>query len=500
MAGGGSSQSAEARGYALADGALLPLSEEPTLAPFNENRYRFVPRVVGIVGLLVGAVSVMAFVQKRVPEQAIPTSVEAPDDVLPSVELSGVLPFQTWEPRFLDDYPQAKCNDGSPAAYYYRAGDPTKQKWLVWLEGAGWCWDVKSCSRPWHQGLGTSKSFPRSPRRVHAWTRSMQGIFDPVKDPLKGIHVAYVRTCGNDAFLGDSSPQPGTNIPGLSWYFRGKAIIEAVFADLRKRDNLGTNPEHRVLYGGCSSGARGALMSLDYVATNLVGNATTMGLLDSGVWLPLEPHLPELVSFDAQTQSFLQFANASGLISTSCKSAYGEEEQWKCLRGASRLPFVKTPYFITQSQYDLFAISVNFFGRYAPFVGVGPAQKIYAEKYRRQLVHYLPVPELNSGQTIYSTACYTHCTLTSHTFFKIKADGIVLAVLFHRWLNAKTPYQATGYLVDRCDGFNCCPHGEDADKVVTTTTTEAPKLNTTGKTSKQWLSKMPGWSWLVGRP
>lgn len=237
-------------------------------------------------------------------------------------------------------------------------------------------------------------------------------------------------------------------------------------------------------------------MSLDYVAEHLVGKATPMGLLDSPVWLPLQPYRSTIVPFDDQTKSFLEFTNASAFIDDGCRAAYPGNDLWKCLRGASRLPFVRTPYFLTQSQYDLFGISVNFFGRYAPYIKVSTAQKEYAEKYRNQLVQYLPVPAVGSGQTIYSTACYTHCTLTSNSFFEVNADGVPLDILFHRWLNTKYPRRATGYLVDRCKGFNCCPKAQQKSLLGQATTTTVPTTPPSGSESggDTWLH-VPGWSW-----
>ena len=41
--------------------------------------------------------------------------------------------------------PLAVCNDGSPAVYYLKEGDPTL--WLVYLEGGGWCYDEQTCTK-----------------------------------------------------------------------------------------------------------------------------------------------------------------------------------------------------------------------------------------------------------------------------------------------------------------------------------------------------------------
>ena len=42
----------------------------------------------------------------------------------------------------LSAFPQARCNDGSPAAYYRPPANTEKQaakKWMIYLKGGGYC-------------------------------------------------------------------------------------------------------------------------------------------------------------------------------------------------------------------------------------------------------------------------------------------------------------------------------------------------------------------------
>jgi len=365
-----------------------------------------------------------------------------------------------WEPRFLQEYPLAICNDGSPAAYYYRAGVPQSRQWLVYLEGAGWCWDKESCNIPWKIRLGTSIEFPRTPTAVTSWANSLKGVFDNTgRSPFKEWHIAYVRTCSNDAFLGDSSPQEADAArrrePGPGWHFRGRRILEAVFTDLRRRTGLGSQAGDLVLYGGCSSGGRGALVTLDHLAEKFVGRADLVGLLDSPLWVPIEPFKKDQVSFDDQTKHFYKLANASGIVSKDCADTYPGEESWKCLEAAYRLPFVRTPYFLAHSQYDVFGITMNVFGHFLPGHYLNPMQKQYAEGYRQQVIHYLPDPPAGSGKAIFSPACYVHCMFSEVIFYIVDADGVTMQEALQTWLNANSASAATINLRDRCTGFNC---------------------------------------------
>jgi len=365
--------------------------------------------------------------------------------------------FSQWEPRFLDQYPLAVCNDGSPAAYYYRPGNPTLRRWFVFLEGAGWCWDQASCARPWHTTLGTSVQFPRTAMAVANWGRSLQGIFETDgQSPFQDMNIAYVRTCSNDAFMGDTQPQPGSGRQaGRSWHFRGRRIIEATFLHLRESVGMGTQIGDRVVYGGCSSGARGAMVSLDYVATKMAGLAQVVGLLDSAIWLPIRPQAHTLVSFGEQTREFLPLANASVFLDEDCVRGFPPRDRYKCLEGAFRLPFLRAPFFLIHSQYDLFGISMNVFGRFLPSAKLDEEQQHYAEYYRSQVVRYLPTPVMGSGTTVFSPACYSHCTLTAPAAYTIRADGVQLVDALSHWLQATSMKAATGWFRDRCAGFDC---------------------------------------------
>lgn len=57
------------------------------------------------------------------------------------------------------------------------------------------------------------------------------------------------------------------------WAFKGQRIVEAALSVLSSDTGpfspgyaLGSLPGTRVLFGGCSAGARGAMFTLDYVA------------------------------------------------------------------------------------------------------------------------------------------------------------------------------------------------------------------------------------------
>ena len=99
-----------------------------------------------------------------------------------------------------DLYPDAVCNDGTAAGFYYRKGgsddsgflieDP---RWLVFLQGGGWCWDEESCEqrKGIYPNLMSSKTWTKN--------KALSGIFshDALSSPLATASKVFVPYCSS---------------------------------------------------------------------------------------------------------------------------------------------------------------------------------------------------------------------------------------------------------------------------------------------------------------
>ena len=82
------------------------------------------------------------------------------------------------------------CLDGSPAGYYFRPGTGSgASKWIIYLRGGNWCFDLQSCFDRSMQTRGSTKYWPK--------TEQFDGILsdDKVLNPdfhnWNFIHVIY---------------------------------------------------------------------------------------------------------------------------------------------------------------------------------------------------------------------------------------------------------------------------------------------------------------------
>jgi hypothetical protein len=257
--------------------------------------------------------------------------------------------------------------------------------------------------------------------------------------------------------------------PAHSFNFRGQHNIAATIATLQAGAGLGASSNTRVLFGGCSAGARGAMFNLDYVQALLPADAQLLGFLDSPMWVDIEPLDPSVVSLINQTQAIVPLVNATGRIGPLCAAAYPDpSEHWKCFFGEFRLPYVTTPYLLSASQFDKYQLPYNEGGA-PPYVG---QQASYADQFQalvRGTMLNLPTPN-QPGSAVFSSACFKHCTSNIPSFYGVEIGGVSLKDTlrdwyFGTWANGvpgnglfqptTKVTSAAQQTIESCTGFGC---------------------------------------------
>lgn len=118
--------------------------------------------------------------------------------------------------HLLSDAGQGRCLDGSPGGFYWRRGDP--DRFLVVLNGGGWCYDLEDCFDRSKTSLGTSTK----------WTSTIEGDGisngDLSGNPFANFSVAYLYYCDGASFASNrEDPVPYNSTVNLM--FRGRAIL-----------------------------------------------------------------------------------------------------------------------------------------------------------------------------------------------------------------------------------------------------------------------------------
>jgi hypothetical protein len=257
----------------------------------------------------------------------------------------------------------------------------------------------------------------------------------------------------------------------MGWHFRGQRIVEATLATLTSNYTLGEGT--RLLFGGCSAGARGALFTLDYVAAMLPRGVELRGFLDSPLWVDVEPASPSIIPLQNETQAVASFMNVTARLGGTCLEAYPlPDEQWKCLFPQYRIPYVVTPYLVSASQFDKYQLPYNE-GTNPPYTDAALAYANQFQTVVRGIVLNLPTRQ-QPNSAVYSSACFRHCTSVIGSFWGVRINGMSLKNYLAEWYfgsdqpamdvqpgavadapPSSLPTGLSPQRIESCSGFNC---------------------------------------------
>jgi hypothetical protein len=221
-----------------------------------------------------------------------------------------------------------------------------------------------------------------------------------------------------------------------------EAPSDELWASLDRNEALGAAPGTRVVFGGCSAGARGALFNLDRVALEIMpalvqenggSLARVGGLLDSAFWMDLAPFDASKTSFAQQSKEVVALANATSSDASACAKAY-PGELWKCIFGQYAVPFLRADFFLHAYQYDLFQLEGD---TGVPVPDKTGAERAYCELFRNSTrssfasdVVQQDGPGKNAGLL---PACFKHCNTEGSTFGTLATNGVTLEAAVATW-------------------------------------------------------------------
>lgn len=255
---------------------------------------------------------------------------------------------------WLDSYPEAKCLDGSPALYYMRnaTSSSNRTKWVMHIQGGGWCSSPADCLLRSTSRLGSSKLKYNNNATMdlgdiegcdnNRWCGALM-VNDEITNPLShDWNAVFFYYCDGASWIGN---QAEVSDNGL--YYRGWHNLNAVLADLFIKHGLDQATE--VIIGGDSAGGLATFYHIDYLRTIIHEKAGTdcrvLGMPDSGYW-------PDDSSrFTSTFTSMLSMQNGSVGLPKSCLNAYDNNET-ACLFPQNFANLIETPLFPLQSIYD----------------------------------------------------------------------------------------------------------------------------------------------------
>ncbi|TKV95064.1 hypothetical protein SEVIR_9G336500v4 [Setaria viridis] len=224
----------------------------------------------------------------------------------------------------------AVCLDGSPPAYHlHRGSGAGARSWLLQFEGGGWCNDVRSCA----ERAGTRRGSTHLMTKVEVFSGILSNL--PAMNPdFYNWNRVKLRYCDGGSFSGDSAYINDSSV----LYFRGQRIWDAIITDLLQK---GLAKAENVLLSGCSAGGLATFFHCDSLKERLGGATTVKCLSDAGFFLDLQ-FFSSLVSVQGVQKN----------LNKDCQNS--TDYPYLCFFPQYALPYIRTPYFILNSAYDVY--------------------------------------------------------------------------------------------------------------------------------------------------
>ena len=348
-------------------------------------------------------------------------------------------------------FPEAVCNDGSPAVFYFAPhSDPADRgKWIVFLQGGGGCQTGQDCAQRWCS-IDTNFGMDKMTSTLTKASIRAGGFLHP--DPRNRFSTwnrVLIHYCSSDAWAGTNTATTQASLDGgatreYTIYFKGSYIVDAVLDTLRNARSRPWPPldtATHVILAGSSAGAGGVRNNADRVGEKL--RATNPGLQDyRAVTDAMNVMNQSDLGYDfeaAMKQAWYEtevaFRAARG--DQSCVAAHPGEE-WRCAEGHHVLMHhVTTPFFVRADLQDQL-VAGNFveagYGTYAE----------YGAKLESELRN-LPIPEEPRGAVpgVFGPQCLHHEAFTDNQpVYQVRVDGINFHDLVWNWWRGAQPQQA----------------------------------------------------------
>lgn len=378
-------------------------------------------------------------------------------------------------------FPDAVCNDGTPAVFYYGAATrpEDRNKWIIFLQGGGICVDGQTCAERWCS-IETNYGMDKMTTSLTKPQIRANGFLSP--DPQNRFGTwnrVLIFYCSSDGWNGTATRTLQATVNGVprefDIHFKGSRIVDAVLDTLRNARPAQRRRAARhdvsaeasawpdldaataVLFAGSSAGGGGVRTNLDRVATKLRSTNPTLdirGLIDAVYgtlgenrnWATSTYCAKDPVrgcsyeTFTKSSNDALEIGLYGSREETSCMQwhrANAPGTEWRCSDG-EHLAFhhLSTPFFIHQDLQD------ESIGGDWVETGFGTPSD-YARTVEQELRN-LPVPEEPRGAVpgLFVPQCTDHESFTDNqATFRVRLAGTSYHDAVWNWWTGAQPQQ-----------------------------------------------------------
>lgn len=241
----------------------------------------------------------------------------------------------------------AKSLDGSVPAYYFApaVNASTKNRWVLYFKGGGWCIDDESCAARAKSELGSSKGLAATFEFEAGFSSSDCSLNEVFCDANR---VILWYTDGG-SFTGNAAAPAVVN--GDQVWYRGHPNLQAIIESLKTNHGLGEATE--VLISGGSAGGLASYLHADEVKAMIGSPALSKYKVApaSGFFLNHTNAVDQIV-YGQQMAYIFGIMNSTGGVPLSCRQRVGPGREHECITAAAVWQTMETPIFMMNSAID----------------------------------------------------------------------------------------------------------------------------------------------------
>jgi len=353
-------------------------------------------------------------------------------------------------------YPNARCLDGSPGAFYTNLNTDEPSSWVFMLQGGGECIAESDCKARSTTALGSSKKMKEN----YYFNYGIQdtGARNPHFNNASYVMISY---CTGDLHMGSVTKPDSTT---FDLHFSGSYIVEAVMDTLMTSQTYRLIEASTIVMAGSSAGGLGIVSLLDRVANQLResgSNADIVGAPEGGFYFfndntyhGTNPPPGHFIPWG--TDSFpLYYKLWHARVNDGCAAHY-IDTPWRCLVANYSFPFIQTRIFFTEALTDRVVTRLH-----SGVPDQGPPftrdEENFLHQWASTMKSSLQQVVRSSTAGVFAPACWTHTTFDSiwdnQTWTGIMLNGKPRLEYLKNWINGGNDNK----IIDSCGLVLCNP-------------------------------------------
>ncbi|KAG2290685.1 hypothetical protein Bca52824_050289 [Brassica carinata] len=297
----------------------------------------------------------------------------------------------------------AVCLDGTlPGYHLHRGFGSGANRWLIQLEGGGWCNTRRNCIFRKTTRRGSSNHM----EKVLAFTGILSNKANENPDFYNWNRVK-LRYCDGASFTGDSEDQSS------QLYYRGQRIWQVAMEELLSK---GMQKADQALLSGCSAGGLASILHCDKFKELLPGTTKVKCLSDAGMFMDAVD-VSGGHSLRNMFQGVVTVQNLQKELSTTCTKHL---DPTSCFFPQNLVSEIKTPMFLLNAAYDAWQVQESLAPPSADRSGSWKACKSdhshcnssqiqFFQDFRSQMVSAVKSFSASTHNGLFINSCFAHC-------------------------------------------------------------------------------------------